>query len=309
MNDQNKSRSDELPTTEHAKARAFHFSIKKTLLFILIIAITASGWLYIRESTRQADRRQILDQPQENIEEADQTDDTHPLDPVLKIAYQSIKQMEENLVDYTAVLSRRERVGEQEMPPSSMEVKIRNPRNDQAFSIYVKFIKPENTKGRKVIWVDGQNDNKIVAHEAGLLGLLKVVQPPDSFIAMVGNRYPVTETGLLRLMRKLTQYGLRDRKHGDCSVEIIENITVAEVNCTRLRIVHPEKQEPFTFHIAEIDMDMERMIPIRLATWDWPLAQQEPPLVEEYIYHKLRLNAGLKDLDFDPENPAYNYPD
>ena len=309
MNDQNKSRSDELPTTEHAKARTFQFSIKKTLLLILIIAIAASGWLYIRESTRQADRRQILDQPQENIEEADQTDDTHPLDPVLKIAYQSIKQMEENLVDYTAVLSRRERVGEQEMPPSSMEVKIRNPRNDQAFSIYVKFIKPENTKGREVIWVDGQNDNKIVAHEAGLLGLLKVVQPPDSFIAMVGNRYPVTETGLLRLMRKLTQYGLRDRKHGDCGVEIIENITVAEVNCTRLRIVHPEKQEPFTFHIAEIDIDMERMIPIRLATWDWPLAEQEPPLIEEYTYHNIKLNPGLKDLDFDPENPAYNYPD
>lgn len=309
MNDQNKSRSDELPTTEHAKARTFQFSIKKTLLLILIIAIAASGWLYIRESTRQADRRQILDQPQENIEEADQTDDTHPLDPVLKIAYQSIKQMEENLVDYTAVLSRRERVGEQEMPPSSMEVKIRNPRNDQAFSIYVKFIKPENTKGREVIWVDGQNDNKIIAHEAGLLGLLKVVQPPDSFIAMVGNRYPVTETGLLRLMRKLTQYGLRDRKHGDCSVEIIENITVAEVNCTRLRIVHPEKQEPFTFHIAEIDIDMERMIPIRLATWDWPLAEQGPPLIEEYTYHNIKLNPGLKDLDFDPENPAYNYPD
>ena len=309
MNDQNKSRSDDLPTTEPAKARAFHFSIKKTLLFILIIAITASGWLYIRESTRQADRRQILDQPQENIEEADQTDDTHPLDPVLKIAYQSIKQMEENLVDYTAVLSRRERVGEQEMPPSSMEVKIRNPRNDQAFSLYVKFIKPENTKGREVIWVDGQNDNKIVAHEAGLLGLLIVVQPAASFIAMVGNRYPVTETGLLRLMRKLTLYGLRDRKHGDCGVEIIENITVAEVNCTRLRIVHPEKQEPFTFHIAEIDIDMERMIPIRLATWDWPLAEQEPPLIEEYTYHNIKLNPGLKDLDFDPENPAYNYPD
>ena len=309
MNDQDKLHTDELPTTEGAKVRAFQFSIKKTLLLISIIAITASGWLYIRESTRQADRRQVLDQPQEDIEEADQTDDTHPLDPVLKIAYQSIRQMEENLVDYTAVLSRRERIGEQEMTPSSMEVKIRNPRNDQAFSIYVKFIKPENTKGREVIWVDGQNDNKIVAHEAGLLGLLKVVQPPDSFIAMVGNRYPVTETGLLQLMRKLTQYGLRDRKYGDCDVEIIENITVAEVNCTRLRIIHPEKLEPFTFHIAEIDIDMERMIPIRLATWDWPLAEQEPPLIEEYIYHNIRLNPGLKDLDFDPRNPAYNYPE
>ena len=157
--------------------------------------------------------------------------------------------------------------------------------------------------------MDGQNDNKIIVHEPGVLGLFKVVQAPDSFVAMVGNRYPITETGLLRLMQKLTQFGLRDRKHGDCDVQIIKNIQVAEVNCTRLRIVHPEKQEPFTFHIAEIDMDMERMIPIRLATWDWPLAQQEPPLVEEYIYHKLRLNAGLKDLDFDPRNPAYHYPD
>ena len=309
MNDQHQSCTDERPTTADAKERIFSFSIKKTFLLILSITIVASGWFYVRESARQNERRQVLDQPQEDIEGADQTDDTHPLDPILKIAYQSIKRMEENLVDYTAVLSRRERIGAQEMPPSSMEVKIRNPRDDQAFSIYVKFTKPENTKGREVIWVEGQNDNKIVAHESGLLGLFKVVQAPDSFVAMVGNRYPVTETGLLRLMQKLTQYGLRDRKHGDCDVQIIKNIQVAEVDCTRLRIVHPHKQEPFTFHIAEIDMDMERMIPIRLATWDWPLAQQEPPLVEEYIYHKLRLNAGRKDLDFDPENPAYNYPD
>ena len=109
---------------------------------------------------------------------------------------------------------------------------------------------------------------------------------------------------------RLAIYGLDDVEFLPLKqFEIIENITVAEVNCTRLRIVHPEKQEPFTFHIAEIDIDMERMIPIRLATWDWPLAEQEPPLIEEYTYHNIKLNPGLKDLDFDPENPAYNYPD
>ena len=266
-------------------------------------------WLYVGESARQQKRRELLDEPQEDIENAIQTDDSHPLDPILKIAYQSIKTIEEDVVDYTAVLSRRERIGEQEMPPSAMEVKIRNPRAEQDFSIYVRFTEPENTRGREVIWVEGKNENKIVAHEAGLLGLLRIVQPPNSFVAMVGNRYPITETGLLRLMQKLTQYGLRDRKHGKCEVEILEEIEMADILCTRLRIIHPKKQKPFTFHIAEIDMDMQRMIPIRLATCDWPSEGQNPALIEEYIYHNIKLNVGLKDIDFDPDNPAYDYPD
>lgn len=294
--------------TDSSAKKSTRFPVKKFVLCLLGLAVVTGMWFYLRESARQQERRNLLEQPQEDIESANQTDDSHPLDPILKIAYQSIKKIEDEVADYTAVLSRRERIGEQEMPPSTMEVKIRNPQEEQAFSIYVKFTEPENTRGREVIWVDGKNENKIVAHEAGILGFVRVVQAPDSFVAMVGNRYPITETGLLRLMQKLTQYGLRDRKFGDCEVEILEEIQVADVSCTRLRIIHAEKQKPFTFHIAEIDMDMQRMIPVRLATWDWPAEGKNPALIEEYIYHNIKLNVGLRDADFDPDNPAYNYP-
>ena len=313
MNEQSSPDSDPSSVVEltNSNGKKLSFVEKNFLLCfgLLGLAVISGVWFYVRESARQQELHQLLDQPQEDIESAIQTDDSHPLDPVLKIAYQSIKTMEEEIVDYTAVLSRRERIGEQELPPSAMEVKIRNPRTEQAFSIYVRFTEPENTRGREVIWVEGKNENKIVAHETGLLGLLRVVQAPDSFVAMVGNRYPITETGLLRLMQKLTQYGLRDRKHEDCEVEILEEIEVADVVCTRLRIIHQKKQKPFTFHIAEIDMDMQRMIPVRLATWDWPSEGQNPALIEEYIYHNIKLNVGLKDIDFDPDNPAYDYPD
>ena len=148
-----------------------------------------------------------------------------------------------------------------------------------------------------------------MAHEAGFLGLLRVVQRPDSFVAMVGNRYPITETGFQKLMEKLIQYGLRDRKFGDCEVEILDDVIVGSVQCKRLRIIHPVKEGPYTFHIAEVDMDMRRQIPIRLATWDWPEPGQQPQLVEEYVYHNVKLNVGLQDLDFNPDNPAYDYPD
>ena len=288
------------------------FTSKQIIICLVALVIVFAGWRLVTERNRQQQLLSELETPvNEDIEQANQTDHTHPLDPILEIAYQSIKKIEAEVVDYTAELARKERIGEQLMPPSRMQLKIRNPRKDQAFSIYVHFTEPENTKGREVIWINGENENKIIAHEAGFLGLLRVVQPPDSFVAMVGNRYPVTETGLLRLMQKLTQYGIRDRKAGSCEVEIIDDVKVAGVTCKRLRIIHPQKREPFTFHIAEVDMDMQRLIPIRLATWDWPESdmETEPVLVEEYIYHNVKLNAGLQDIDFDPDNPEYNYPD
>ena len=32
----------------------------------------------------------------------------------------------------------------------------------------MKFLKPESAKGREAIWVEGRNNGKIAAHEAGL---------------------------------------------------------------------------------------------------------------------------------------------
>ena len=152
--------SDDSITDSSAK-KSTRFPVKKFVLCLLGLAVVTGMWFYLRESARQQERRNLLEQPQEDIESANQTDDSHPLDPILKIAYQSIKKIEDEVADYTAVLSRRERIGEQEMPPSTMEVKIRNPQEEQAFSIYVKFTEPENTRGREVIWVDGKNENKI----------------------------------------------------------------------------------------------------------------------------------------------------
>ena len=56
-----------------------------------------------------------------------------------------------------------------------MALKIRCGRDTdqghQPFSVYMKFLKPRAVAGREVIWVKGQNDNKLIAHEGGLLGV------------------------------------------------------------------------------------------------------------------------------------------
>ena len=34
----------------------------------------------------------------------------------------------------------------------------------------------------------------------------------------------------------------------------------------------------------------------------------EPWLIERYFYRELEINPGLQDIDFDPDNPDYDYP-
>ena len=48
-------------------------------------------------------------------------------------------------------------------------------------------------------------------------------------------------------------------------------------------------------------------MPVRFASYDWPLPGQTPKLMEEYTYIKLKLNVGLTDNDFNIANPAYNF--
>ena len=47
---------------------------------------------------------------------------------------------------------------------------------------------------------------------------------------------------------------------------------------------------------------------IRYASWSWPTEPGgQPVLEEEYTYSDIKVNVGLTDLDFDPNNPDYSY--
>jgi len=176
-------------------------------------------------------------------------------------------------------------------------------------SAYLKFLEPKSVRGREVIWTEGVNDNKLTGHEGGLLNLMRVELEPTGMLAMVANKYPITEIGLARLVEKLIEKGERDRKIGTCEVQIVEDQHVGDRACRLIQVTHPQKDPRFDFHIAQIFIDVERMIPLRYAAFLWPAEPGgEPLLEEEYTYLNLKLNVGLTDTDFDPDNPAYNYP-
>lgn len=222
----------------------------------------------------------------------------HPLMPCLRLARQGIEEMDANIQDYSAVLTKIERVNGELGEPQHISVKIRH----KPFSVYMKFIKPK--AGQEALYVENKNDGKLVAMGSGMLRRFgKINLPPDGAMAMKGQLYPITMTGMRNLTAELLKIGEQDIKYGECEVRYADS-TINQRPCTMIEATHPVPRKNFRFNIARIFIDNELRIPVAYAAYLWPsVPGGEPELAEQYVYTDVKLNNGFTDADFDPENP------
>ena len=219
----------------------------------------------------------------------------HPLDPEINFARQRLAAMEQNIQDYSCIFTKREMVDGKLLPYEQMFMKVRH----KPFSVYMYFLGPEDVKGQQVVYVEGQNNGKMVAQPVGLKGKFgPYYLDPNGSFAMAGQRYPITNAGFLNLTKQLVEEGMRDRQHPQCEVKQYKGAKVADRTCTVTEITHPQLPQ-FQYHKARIFVDDEWNIPIRLESYLWP--QQpggQPPVLEEYTYSNLKFNNGFTDADF-----------
>jgi hypothetical protein len=269
------------------------------------------------------------------IEQTENAVSPHALDPVLNLAREALANHIANHRDYTATLVKQEKIASNLLPPSKMFMKLRYQeasRSDgtsvtsaapRQVSVYLKTLEPRRQAGREVLWIEGENENRLKAHESGFLGLLTVDLLPTSRMAMIGNRYPITEIGIERLLQKLIERGEQDKLLGPATVldshddqdKKHDGLVVGDRVCRLIQIIHQEpiveyqgKEVRFEFHVAKIYIDMERLVPLKYASYEWPKSTgEELPLIEEYTYEDLKLNVGLVDKDFDWKNKQYGF--
>jgi len=240
---------------------------------------------------------------------AAQAPQEHPLMPALRWAKQGMEGIK-NVHDYSCTLVKRERIdgvlGEHEY----IFVKVRH----HPFSVYMYFLGPASKKGREAIYVDGQNNGNLLAHDNGIKHrLIGTVQlKPTAMLAMSGNRYPITEMGMRRLLERLLEVGGNDVKYGECTVNWVQGVKIGDGKndrvCTLIQVEHPIPRRNFIFHKARIYVDDEIQLPIRYEAYDWPApGTKEPQLVEEYTFLNVKLNNGFTDADFSTENAKYGF--
>ena len=225
----------------------------------------------------------------------------HPLMPVLRWAEKGLPDIE-RLQDYSATLVRRERIRGSLSGYEYTFVKIRH----EPFSVYVRFESPDKVKGQEVIYVRGQNQGNLLAHRPSMRATVSL--SPTGMIATNGRNYPLTEIGMVNLVRRLVEVGQKDLRYGECEVKYFSDVKVAGRPCTVIQVTHPTPRDEFTFHMARIFIDNELKMPTRYESYDWPKeAGGNPSLIEEYTYLDVKPNNGFTDEDFSVGNPSYGF--
>jgi hypothetical protein len=232
------------------------------------------------------------------IAEAEQS---HPLVPALKLANQSLETLAP-VKDYEAIIVKNELVGGKVIT-ARMQMKLR----EEPKSVYLKFVEPK--AGREVIWQDGKHNGNLVVHEVGIASLVgKIELDPTGKMALQENRYPITKIGLRNMLTYLIERWLGDTKLTGLAVKYYPNAKVGDVTCKVIEVTYPQKKDGVKYNLTRLYIDGSTTLPVRLQNYDFPAkAGEQPVLAEDYLYMNLKTNVGLKDVDFDPENPAYSF--
>ena len=207
--------------------------------------------------------------------------------------------------DYRYTLRKQEMVDDVLLDPQYLATKIRH----EPFSVYLKFVEPSPQKGTEAMYVEGRNDGKLIGHGTGIKAILGTQHlDPKGMIAMLGNRYPIVDSGMKNTLNKLKRMA-NDPVSADCQIEFIEAGEVGGRPCYGVQLTNDEPNDKFKLAKARLLFDNETRLLARFSAWHWlPSGPREPQLVEDYTYTDVMLNCDFDDADFDPKNPEYGYP-
>jgi outer membrane lipoprotein-sorting protein len=208
------------------------------------------------------------------------------------------------ITDYTCTFYKRERVDGRLTGLHVMTMKVRR----SPGSIYVRFQQPG--AGREAIYVSGRNGGKLLAHDVGFNKLLAgtLSLEPTCARAMEDNRHPITEAGIGPLLDTLAKRWAMELSPDEAVVVFRDDGRVAQRHCSVIEVTHPNRRQHFLHHKVRVYIDKGLGLPIRFEAYDWPPKGESPAnLTEEYTYMNLKLNVGLRDIDFDSANPEYSF--
>ncbi len=155
-----------------------------------------------------------------------------------------------------------------------------------------------------MLYVEGRNDNKMLVRNGGKrFSYVTVKLDPNSDAALSESLVPITGIGFASVTESLI--GLirqdieRDPGGTNTKVKFFRRAKINGRVCTRISVLHPTPDPVLEFAEANVYVDDELHVPIRIEALIWPKTTGEAkPLLFEYTYTDLRLNVGLTDADF-----------
>ena len=210
-----------------------------------------------------------------------------------------MEQSYANVRDYTAMFHKRERIDGEWQPEEVSFLKFQKP-----FKVYMRWVSgpPE---GREALYITGANGNQVLVHEGrGFSGFFSFWLDPASWRILQESRYPFTEIGIGRLVERLGRDARRAWAKGE--LRLVDHGRTSALGRAVRQIEGILPRDPaagYGSYRMIVKIDEVHGLPIQALLYDW-----ENVIVGEYGYSELQINPGLKEIDFDPANPAYHFP-
>lgn len=235
----------------------------------------------------------------------------HPLESVLEFARREQSYLRNTVRDFTCRLVKRERIEGVLQDHQYIDMRVREEVSDagrvlQPFSIYLQFVGPAKLAGRRVLYVDGRNDGKLMVRNGGRhFDYVVVNLDPESDTAREESLIPITKTGFNQILDQmigiLERHQSIDPTAANTKVNRIEGAKLNKRPCTVVRVTHPQQQKGLEFHVANVFVDQELHVPVRVDIASWPKHPENPsPVLAEYTYTDLKINVNLPDNAFSP---------
>ncbi len=221
------------------------------------------------------------------------SDSTEALSALLAQMESSYSQVN----DFVAVFHKQERIKGKLQEEETIQMKFQKP-----LKVYMRWI-GEPLKGTEALYVEGRNDNKLIARRGGILGIATLSLDPRGSLAMAGNRHPITESGfgfLLARFRENLDAALRRGELQD--VRLYDETFEGRPSMAAEGRFVPRTGYKYYASRFVIHVDKELMLPTGAMFYN-----EKDELFEKYIYTNVQLNVGLSPQDFSRDNKAYRF--
>ena len=208
--------------------------------------------------------------------------------------------------DYMATFTKQERVGGDLSKVQQISLKLRH----EPLSIYMKWRSGET--GQQVIFVEGQNEGKMLVKAGGLKGRIGTLQlEPHSGLAMSQSRHPVMMVGLHKAAERILQYqtaALARGKGFHC--ELREDAEFDGRPCYSCLVVYESAEYSPDYRKSEILIDKQLSMPVSVRNFTWaqdadPATLDDETLIEHYTYSDIQIQQQFADADFSRANEDY----
>ena len=217
----------------------------------------------------------------------------------------------ENVDAYSVVFNKQERIQGDLSETQTIDMKVRHA---PSFGIYMKW--KNGDTGRQLLYNEDYEDKKMCVKLGGFKGrLLPAIKlEPMSPEAMAQARYPVTEAGILGMLKLLVFHRQNDIKHGQ-GVRCIR-LDDAEFDNRKCYCFLYEYESPEfnkTYRKSLLMLDARYHVPLRVINHTWTensegltaTEMDEQTLIEDYSFLNIDFGKEMVTIDFSRDNPAY----